>query len=112
MNNLSNMAEQRGAVFNKNNIYMCLMVIALVAKRVIESKGTPGFEKNYQVYSQLDDAIRSHRDMSDGMLWELDQERHYFDDYLQKKTPYFNDETILNWYKQWLYDLNFAEMFE
>lgn len=98
--------------FNESNIFMCLMDLSAEAKRVIESKGTTAFEKNYQVYSDLDNAIRKHKDMTDGLLWELDQERHIFDDYLQQKTPYFNDETILEWYNQWLYDVNFAEVFE
>ena len=104
--------ENFAEIFNESNLFMCLMDLAAEAKRVIESKETSSFNKNYQVYSQLDNAIRSHKDMTDGMLWELDQERHFFDDYLQQKTPYFNDDTILEWYNQWLYDVNFAEMFE
>ena len=103
--------ENFAEVFNESNIFMCLMDLSAEAKRVIESKGTDAFEKNYQVYSDLDEAIRKHKDMTDGMLWELDQERHFFDDYLSNKTPYFNDETILSWYNQWLYDVNFEEMF-
>ena len=107
------MADENFAdVFNESNLFMCLMDLSAEAKRVIESKGTASFDKNYKVYSQLDEAIRSHKDMTDGMLWELDQERQFFDDYLQHKTPYFNDETILAWYNQWLYDINFAEIFE
>lgn len=98
-------------IFNESNIYMCLMDLSAEAKRVIESKGTSSFDKNYRVYSQLDEAIKSHRDMSDGLLWELEQERQFFDNYLQQKNDWFNDESILAWYNQWLYDLNFAEMF-
>ena len=101
--------KHRQNMVNARSIFYSLIDLYAEAKKLTSSNSAEAIDKQLESCHRLFNAIRHHKDCTQGMEYELKITEWSLYDFYRGENQFHNNEaTLMSWFNQWYIGFNFT----